>query len=103
MPVQIRDFLPHKSDLYRVEVVTFDTTDKTKLYILDISEMSALSGLNLPTAQLTGDLHQFLDQAIVPLLLVTFNSKNHSDVDNLKWDAVQSAYKLGYNPLVSRT
>ncbi|KAF2730563.1 hypothetical protein EJ04DRAFT_567588 [Polyplosphaeria fusca] len=61
--------------------------------------MSSLDGLNLPTAKLTGDLHEFLDSAVVPLLLVTFNSTNHSDVDNMKWDAVQLAYRLAFNPL----
>jgi hypothetical protein len=91
--------MPHKVDVYRVHVQTFDAQDKRRIYIIEPSEMSGIGNINLPIADLTSNLERYLDRVVVPLLLVTFSSTNQTDAEDLKWDAVQLGYKLGYNPL----
>ncbi|KAF2258564.1 hypothetical protein CC78DRAFT_112817 [Lojkania enalia] len=96
----IPTLLPHKVDVYRVHVQSFNCSDEQRLYIIEKCEFAALDNIRLPISDLTSDLNRFLHNAIVPLLLVTFNSKNHNDSEDFKWDAVQLGYKLSFNPLV---
>jgi hypothetical protein len=98
---KVRQLMPHKVDVYRVHIQSFDAEDPSRVYIIEPSELSGLGNLNLPISDLFTNLNRYLDRVVVPLLLVTFTSTNHGDADDLKWDAVQVAFKLGYNPLVS--
>lgn len=93
--------MPHKVDVYRVHVESFDAHDERRVYIIEPAELSGLGNLPLPMEDLTVNLDRYADRLVVPLLLVTFSSVNQTDAEDLKWDAVQLGYKLAYNPLVS--